>query len=98
MRARSRTFKDELDTYRQLITPLADRPDLAAHWKYRLIIEVLDSWRDHPDVERLWQDVSAKLPPEVPAGSFIGTVILERIKLEEAARRLPDVPDLIARG
>jgi hypothetical protein len=96
MRAPKRSFKDELATYRQLITPSSDRPELAAHWKYRLVIQVLDQWRDHPDVERLWQDVSAKLPPEISAGIFIGAVVLERVKMEEVASRLPDVSQTIA--
>jgi hypothetical protein len=95
MRTPTRSFKDELDTYSQLITPTSDRPDLAAHWKYRLVTEVLDRWREHLDVERLWQDVSAKLPAEIPAGIFIGAVVLERVKLEEVALRLPDTPDTI---
>jgi hypothetical protein len=94
MRTPSRSFKAELETYRKLIAP--DRKEQAQHWKYHLITEVLDRWRDHPDVERLWQNISQKLPPEISAGIFIGAVILERVKLEEVAERLPDVPATVA--
>jgi hypothetical protein len=78
-----------------MITP--DREELRKHWKYRLITQVLDSWeRNADDAEKMWQDISRKLPPEIPAGVFIGAVVLERVKLEEVTQRLPDVPATIA--
>jgi hypothetical protein len=94
MRTPSRSFKAELDSYTSWITP--DREELANHWKYRLVMEFLGQWRKHPDVERIWQDISRSLPPEIPAGVFIGAVVLERVKLEEVSQLLPELPATIA--
>lgn len=93
MRAPTPSFNDHLETYRALVMP--DRAELVDHWKHRLVTEVLDRWSNHPDKERIWRDLSKKLPPDIPAGILIGAVVFARIQADEVAERLPKVPDLI---
>jgi hypothetical protein len=69
------TFKAQLDERRMVV---ADRPDDG--WR-DFTLEVLDRWRDEPDVDKAWEEIQKtasssgrELPPRLP---FIDWVIGE---------------------
>jgi hypothetical protein len=85
-------FKSELAAYRQklLVSENKDQPWLPE------AVQVLDNWRDHPDVEAAWTTLTRRLPSEAicDPGQFIDLVLARwfaAFKLEEASREGPAV-------
>jgi hypothetical protein len=81
MRAPTSSFKSELEA------SLANLKRIAASLKFNdpeilpIVINLINQWMAHPDVEHIWNILREKLPPEVmpTAQQFIQKVIERRI-------------------
>jgi hypothetical protein len=93
MRAPAPSFKNELAVYRQrLVKERASYPLIAG------ALQVLDRWRDHADVETIWNTLKEKLPADaMPTAVQFIDLILQRweiaTELDERIRKIPDIED-----
>jgi hypothetical protein len=93
MRAPSPSFKSEITAYRRTVL------DGAPPSKGRdLVSAVLDRWQEHPDTERIWNDINggsvANKTAPVPALLFIAWLVRTRMEYERLANVIAKTSDV----
>ncbi|MHC4043557.1 hypothetical protein [Bradyrhizobium sp. 23AC] len=85
------SFKNEISDFRRALEPAGNDSEL------QLIVEVLDRWQEHPEVERLWEKISATQPAPPPR-AFIAWLLDARTTSERVQRVVQAAPGVIAKA
>jgi hypothetical protein len=77
------SFRDELVKYRR---------QLVAHDPDPLALAIIDRWRDHAGVEKIWQTLQRHIPADktLPPEIFISLVLQQRINVAEKLQQIVD--------